>query len=334
MQQKYLKIYNFLLSAILFISLAACHQAEVNEVKAKAGGEVSALVTEKPETQKTVSKINPEKVTAKSILGTYEFNDLQEGNGNINRLIIEDPSEEGAKISIFANFIFPNDEITSVFSTTTQGFGDLKRQILTVDLIDDQGKSCKANISFADGSAIVKTAAQCSFKPSLNRSYKKISPKTITKIDHPEVIARYAEVPYAELANYVDTYNEAYNSIRLDTGQHFIIKDVPVSKVSGTDKGERYRSMPEWIPLVSSTEDVERSDSTTMLVSSDLSKRLKAADLETVSNLRMTAVLISIYGFAEVSRINYVNKIEGLNSNGEVIWTLEGEEPSAINFYQ
>lgn len=334
MQQKYLKIYNLVLSGILFMSLAACHQTEANAVPAEAGGNVSPAVSATPETKKTVSKINPEKVTAKSILGTYEFNDLEEGNGNINRLIIEDPSEQGIKISIFANFIFPNGETTSVFSTTTEGFGDLKRQILTVNLIDDQDKSCKANISFADGAAIVKTSAQCSFKPGLDRSYKKISPKTLIKIDHPEVITRYAEVPYAELSNYVNTYNEAYDSVRLDTGRHFIIKDVPISKVNGTYNGEGYRSMPEWIPLASSTEDEKRSDETTMVVSSELSKRLKAADLETVSAMQMTAVVISIYGFADVSRINYVNKIEGLNSKGEVIWTLNGEEPFAINFYQ
>lgn len=324
-------LYLFTLLATL-LNLIGCQSAQMKSAESSnRPAETNSMP--KPSVSPAGKNKAPSKATHSkpvTVAGTYEHYDYENGSGNINRLIVE-RAGSASGISIFANSIFPNGDGTTVLSTSVEGYPENDRgQTLSIDVFDDQDKKCRANIAFTGETAEVKITGGCSFKTSLTGSYKKISPRTETKIEQTDIIERYPEVPFAELAQYVNTYNQFYKSIRLVTGEHFVIRDVPVTKINGIFTNDHSSDLNKWRKL-NDKDDTDGGVATELYTSPELFNRLKAIDMKNTSTLRITAVIITVHSNFDFYPTSYVTKIEGIDSAGNVIWTENTSEPSRIH---
>jgi len=117
-----------------------------------------------------------------------------------------------------------------------------------------------------------------------------------------------------------------------EVGEEFVIKSVPTEILDIKDRADEFgnKSYKGLYYLQGVTGDGAPSysvlTSKTMLDSIE-----REAEYEPVI-LRMTATIVESKGKFDIYRIPFVTKIEGFNSEGDVIWTAEGEKPSKLNF--
>jgi hypothetical protein len=127
------------------------------------------------------------------------------------------------------------------------------------------------------------------------------------------------QVPFDKLSDFVNDYNK-----RRD-GERLIIRDVPMVKQITHDKTNgMYYFKPD-----------ENGDvGNTFFTSALLAKSLRSHLNSNTASLWVNCTLIQFVGEFDVFRSPFATKIEGLNENGEVIWTVTGPPPVKLKFRQ
>jgi hypothetical protein len=134
--------------------------------------------------------------------------------------------------------------------------------------------------------------------------------------------AKSNNVVYEKLSGYVNDFNKRRN------GECLVVNGVPLfSKIRnaedeyGNHKGLYYLENDKQT-------DVGDSFASSPSLAKDLLPFLK----KDAKSLRVTAVLIQFSDEIETFRSPYATKVEGLDENGQVLWTVTGKPPAKLKF--
>jgi hypothetical protein len=127
------------------------------------------------------------------------------------------------------------------------------------------------------------------------------------------------EVPFNKLSDFVNDFNK-----RRD-GERLTVRDVPgVNQITYEKAYAMYTFKPD-----------ENGDvGNTFFTSPALAKGLRAHLTTDTASLLVSCTLIQFVGEFDVFRSPFATKVEGLNENGEVIWTVTGTPPVKLKFRQ
>jgi hypothetical protein len=127
------------------------------------------------------------------------------------------------------------------------------------------------------------------------------------------------QVPFDNLSDFVNDYNK-----RRD-GERLTIRDVPmVNKITYEKAYAMYIFKP----------DEDGDVGNTFYTSATLAKSLRTHFNSNTASMWVSCTLIQFVGEFDVFRSPFATKIEGLNENGEVIWTVTGSPPVKVKFRQ
>jgi len=126
-------------------------------------------------------------------------------------------------------------------------------------------------------------------------------------------------VGFGKLSDYVNDYPKRRN------GQQLLVSDVPVvEKVTYEKPYKMYVFKPD------PNGDVGNMFFTSAAIAKSLRQNVNSrAVLMTV-----TCVLVEFAGEQDVYRSPFATKIEGINMDGEIVWTVTGPPPSKLKMQQ
>jgi hypothetical protein len=159
-----------------------------------------------------------------------------------------------------------------------------------------------ANLMMTNDSA--KTVARQKPKPSNSICAK---PKTLA---------------YEKFSAYVNDYWKRRN------GECVVVSDVPL--FSGIKNAEDEYGNHKGLYYLENEKQTDVGD--TFPTSAALAKDLLPVLKKEARSLRVTAVLIQFSNEFEVFRSPYAIKVEGLDENGQALWTVTGKPPAKLKF--
>jgi hypothetical protein len=323
------------ISLMLFALVFAAAACGASETKAEpsnraAANEISAQTASEnnfeTKSENVSATENEAQITAASVAGIYKFETYNAGKrqGYVNTLAVE--AKAGGKVNVFfdANYNYPvsDDEETSKMAS---GGGDLTLRgntasgKITEEGDEESGAKCGVTITFAANRATVKTAENCGFNVAIDGVYAKekskpAQPKTAT----------LREIKFEELRDFVNDFDKN------KTGERFVITEVPPNTIADLERADAQgnQSYKGFFYLVA-PEDAETAG---FITTPPLLRDLQANNDREPVGLRVTAVLVQSDGKFDVYRLSFVTKIEGLDADGETIWTATGEQPPKIKF--
>lgn len=180
------------------------------------------------------------------------------------------------------------------------------------------GFACLQTIAAQTGKDVVLIG-----KPFEKKSSNKNSAQSAAKANSPTAVcAKPSNVAYGKLSDYVNDFN------RRRDGECVVVRDVPL--FSGIRNAEdEYGNHRGLYYLENEGEtDVGSSFATSPTLARDLRPFLK----KEAASLRVTTVLIRFSDEFEVFRSPYATKVEGLDENGQVLWTVTGKLPTKLKF--
>lgn len=324
------KIHHHLLLCLLFFTVAftvaACEVRETkagpaNETAAKPEISVEAKTENNPAAEENTPQLNPA-----SLVGTYKFKTYKDGKeGYDNTLEIE--QSKGGKLRVYLTgvYIYQANGAETMKEGSGEGFGTLRGSTLTANVSEEsveeeEAAACRVTITFRGAQATVKQAANCSFNVMLDGVYTKETPQKPIQ----SKTAKLREIKFDELYDFVNEYDKN------KTGERFVITDVPADRIADIQRADSMgnQSYKGYFYLVAP----ENDSSAGFITTPPLLRELQANNDKQPTTLRMTAVLVQSDGKFDVYRLSFVTKIEGLDENGDLLWTASGEEPAKIKF--
>lgn len=318
------KNYNFIYALLILIFFAfGCGFGNI-KAEENAG--------EKPPQSeyKTEEIIEPKKRSndITSVVGTYEYDTETDGEGYDNSMEITKADDGKLFVYISGSYIYKIGETQSFHEAEGKGDATLSGNRADATLVDEAGNPCRARIIFANETADVKIPDSCQFNIALGGVYQKAGAKTDAKTERKKAAetTNSHEISYDKMMDFINDFDAR------KVGDEFVITDVPTEILDKKNRADQFgnQSYKGLFYLEGVTGDDAPSYS--VLTSKAMIESIaREAEYEPVI-LRMTATVVESKGKFDVYRTPFVTKIEGFNSEGDVIWTAIGGKPAKLNF--
>lgn len=273
------------------------------------------------------SALPDQKTDVSSVVGKYDYDTEKDGEGYDNALEVTEADDGKLFIYISGSYIYKIGETQTFKEAEGKGDAVLKGNIANATLVDEAGEPCRATITFKHDTADVKIPDACQFNIALGGVYKKagfknetVEEKTVTEKSN------LSEVRYEKMMDFVNDF-DAHK-----VGEEFIITSAPTELLDKKNPADQFgnQSYKGLFYLEGVTEDDTPSYS--VLTSKAMLESIaREAEYEPVI-LRMTATIVESKGKFDVYRIPFVTKIEGFDSEGNVIWTARCDKPAKLNY--
>ena len=326
-----LTFYGFIF--LVLLGGASCNLAEVKADKSdvsndtKSSASVNASEARASETKKLVTD-NSEQITAQSVVGTYKYETYKNGEGYDNELEIKDAGDGKLYVFLSGSYIYQIGETQSMHEAEGKGDAQLRGSTAIARLVDEEGKNCRATITFAANQATVKIPDTCHFNIALDGVYKRKSSKTNAAENQTGNVktTNLREIDFDQLSDVVNDF-DAHK-----TGERYVIVDVPAAKIGKNSRADGFgnTSYKNLFYLQSTDDDGDVANG--FLTSAALVKSLDANMEYEPASLRVTAVLVESVGKFDVYRLSFVTKVEALSDDGSIMWTATGAEPAKVKF--
>jgi hypothetical protein len=262
-----------------------------------------------------------------SVIGKYDYDTEKDGEGYDNSLEVTAANDGKLFIYISGSYIYKIGETQSMHEAEGKGDATLNGSRADATLVDETGKPCRATIIFKHQTADVKIPDTCQFNVALDGIYKKAGSENKPTRENPnDTKSNLSEVLYDEMMDFINDF-DAHK-----VGEEFIITSAPTELLYVKTPADKFgnQSYKGLFYLEGVTEDDTPSYS--VLTSKAMLESVKReAEYEPVI-LRMTATIVESKGKFDVYRTPFVTKIEGFNSEGDVIWTAVGDKAAKLNF--
>lgn len=126
-------------------------------------------------------------------------------------------------------------------------------------------------------------------------------------------------ITFDKLSDYVDDFHHRR------AGERYIVSGVPMP------------SSIKYVPLYkmySFQADPDGGVTTSFFTSLAAKKVFQPYLSSSTASLRITCTLLEFAGEFDVYRTSFATRIEGIDDNGEVLWTAEGAPPAKVKFRQ
>jgi hypothetical protein len=331
---------NLTFYGFIFLSLmsgAACSLAEVKAGNSSTGSSdaketAAAAVNGSETTSETVTKKliadGDGQTTAQMVAGVYEYDTYKDGGeGYDNSLEIKDAGDGKLYVFLSGSYIYQIGETQSMHEAEGKGDAQLSGNTAIARLVDEEGKNCRATITFAANQATVKIPDTCHFNIALDGVYKRKSSKTNASEKQTSIVkTNLKEIDFDQLSDVVNDF-DAHK-----TGERYVVVDVPATKIGKNSRADGFgnTSYKNLFYLQSTDDDGDVANG--FLTSAALVKSLDANMEYEPASLRVTAVLVESVGKFDVYRLSFVTKIEALSDDGSIMWTATGTEPAKVKF--
>ena len=317
------KNHNFIYALLILAFFA--FGCSFGKIKAEENTSEKNNQTEYQTDEKTI--LPNQKTDVSSVIGKYDYDTEKDGEGYDNSLEITRADDGKLFIYISGSYIYKIGETQSMHEAEGKGDAILSGNRAAATLVDEEGKLCRATIIFRHQTAEVKIPDTCQFNVALDGIYRKVDsennpskPKTENKNSN------LSEISYDKMMDFINDF-DAHK-----VGEEFVITSAPTELLDKKNPADQFgnQSYKGLFVLEGVTEDDAPSYS--VLTSKAMLESLdKEAEYEPVI-LRMTATIIESKGEFDVYRMPFVTKIEGFNSEGDVIWTAVCANPSKLNY--
>lgn len=264
---------------------------------------------------------------ASSIVGTYDYDTEKDGEGYDKSLEVTKANDGKLFINISGSYIYKIGETQSMHEAEGKGDAALKGNRADATLVDETGKPCRATIIFKNKTADVKVPETCQFNVDLGGVYKKVgSENKPTKAKTNNKKSGLSETHYDKMMDFINDF-DAHN-----VGEEFIITSAPTELIYVKTPADKFgnQSYKGLFYLEGVTEDDTPSYS--VLTSKAMLESIKSEMEDEPVILRLTATIVEFKGKFDVYRTPFVTKIEGFDSEGDVIWTAVGDKAAKLNF--
>lgn len=264
---------------------------------------------------------------ASSVVGKYDYDTEKDGEGYDNSLEVTEADDGKLFIYISGSYIYKIGETQSMHEAEGKGDAVLNGNRADATLVDETGKPCRATIIFKNETADVKVPDACRFNVDLNGVYKKVgSENKPSKEKTNNKKSGLSETRYDKMMDFINDF-DAHK-----VGEEFIITSAPTELLYVKNPADKFgnQSYKGLFYLEGVTEDDAPSYS--VLTSKAMLESIeREMEYEPVI-LRLTATIVESKGKFDVYRTPFVTKIEGFNSEGDVIWTAVGDKAAKLNF--
>jgi hypothetical protein len=135
--------------------------------------------------------------------------------------------------------------------------------------------------------------------------------------------SRPSKVAYEKLSGFVNDYDKRR------IGECLLVRNVPLfSEIENAE--DEYGNRKGLYRLIN---DAQTDVGDSFITSPSLAKELRIASKTGAASLRVTCVLVEFIGSSDIYRTPYATKIEGLDENGLVLWTVNGKPPAKLKFH-
>ena len=322
MKYIYHSVYTYALLFLVLLINASCGFANI-----KADGANQSAVENNGDGAATAQSANLEdtpQITAQSVVGTYEYDTYNNGEGYDNSLEITNAG--GGKLNVFlsGSYIYKVGETQSFHEAEGKGEATLRGNTANTILVDEAGKPCRATIIFNKTEANVKIPEACRFNIELNGVYKKAKAQPAEK--QAKTAPKEREISFDALYDFVNDFDN------YKPGERFVITNVPANQIGKNSRADEFGNQSYKNLFYLQPTGDEETVANGFLTSKEMVKSLETnAEIEP-STLRITAVLVESTGKFDVYRTSFVTKVEGLDEDGKAIWTAIGTEPAKVKF--
>lgn len=317
------KNYNFIYALLMLAFFAV--GCSFGKIKAEENTVEKPIQTEYTTEEKT-SLMN-QKTDVSAVVGKYDYDTEKDGEGYDNSLEVTKADDGKLFIYISGSYIYKIGETQSMHEAEGKGDAVLNGNRADATLVDETGKPCRATIIFKHQTADVKIPDTCQFNIALGGVYKKVgSENKPTKEKTDDKTSNLSEVRYDKMMDFINDFDAR------KVGEEFVITSAPTELLYVKTPADKFgnQSYKGLFYLEGVTED--HTPSYSVLTSKAMLESIeKEAEYEPVI-LRMTATIVESKGKFDVYRTPFVTKIEGFNSEGDVIWTAVGGKPAKLNF--
>lgn len=263
-----------------------------------------------------------------SVVGTYDYDTEKDGEGFDNTMKITKADDGRLFVIIEGSYIYKMGETQTFKEAEGKGDAILRGNRAAATLVDEAGKPCRATIIFSRQTADVKIPDSCQFNIALGGVYKKAAAGNQPLKDDESASENkpLREVSYEKMMDFVNDF-DAHR-----VGEEFIITGVPSEILNQKTRADEFgnKSYQGLYYLQGVTDDDMQSYS--VLTTKAMIESLKNEAAYEPVILRMTAVITESRGKFDVSRLPLATKIEGFDSEENVIWTAVGGKPAKLNF--
>jgi hypothetical protein len=323
---------NFTCKLVILLSLAsgaACGSANAKADESPANLDAKSLAKQNKReenlAQQTKLNLQPE-ISAVSVAGSYEYNTVKKGTGYVNSLTVEDKGAGMLHVSLSGSYVYQANGAETFHEASGEGDAKLMGSSAVANITDEDDKICRVTINFMANQAAVKVPAACHFNVALDGVYKKEKPDFAEEQASKPSKAKLTEVAFENLADFLNDFDKH------QPGERFTVRDVPVAKIEGVWRADA-DGKKDYKGLFSMDFNNGGADgSGTFLASKALVRNVQGNGNSETASVRVTAALIETSANGDYSRSVFVVKVEGLDKNGELIWTAEGDEPAKVSF--
>lgn len=317
------KNYNFIYALLILAFFA--FGCSFGNIKAEENTSENQNQTEYKTEEKSV--MPNQKFDASSVIGKYDYDTEKDGEGYDNSLEVTEADDGKLFIYISGSYIYKVGETQSMHEAEGKGDATLNGNRADATLVDEQGKPCRATIVFKHQSADVKIPDVCQFNVALGGIYKKVgSENKPANAKTESKKSKLSEVRYDKMMDFINDF-DAHK-----VGEEFIVTSAPTELLYVKNPADKFgnQSYKGLFYLEGVTEDDTPSYSV-LTSKAMLDSIAKEAEYEPVI-LRLTATIVESKGKFDVYRTPFVTKIEGFDSEGNVIWTAIGDKAAKLNF--
>lgn len=322
------KNYNFMYALLILTFFA--FGCGFGDIKAEETANEKPPQNEYKSEEKSV--LPNQKTDVSTVIGTYEYDTEKDGEGYDNSMEITKADDGKLFVYISGSYIYKIGETQSFHEAEGKGDAVLNGNRADATLVDEAGKLCRARIIFANETADVKIPDTCQFNIALGGVYQKSAAKNNAKNDAKNDSKKMSETSHLRETSYEKVMNYVNDYDARKVGEEFVITDVPTEILNEKSRADEFgnKSYKGFYYLQGVTDDDTPSYS--VLTSKAMIDSIaREAEYEPVI-LRVTATIVESKGEFDINRMAFATKIEGFNSDGDVIWTAIGGKPAKLNF--
>lgn len=331
------KILIFSALLALFLSGSACNLSKVaadgNSANNSAEPASNNSSAENLSASNTAEQKPAEVFTSQTVAGIYHYKTYKPNKGGYdNTLEITDKGSGKLQVALSGSYMRTVDGEETMHEASGEGDAQLTGNTAVAKITPDgDDQSCRVTLDFtATNQVKVTTAKNCNFNVALDGLYikeKTASTKNQTKTANNQP-ANLKKISYSQLEDFINDFQKN------KTGMHFIITDVPAEKISKTERADTNGNKNFKGLYYFQIDDNDTNVATAFIGSTALYKDYVAKVEYEPAKLRVTAVIVEFPGEFDVYRSAFVIRIEGLEEDGKVVWTINGTEPTTLKIRQ
>lgn len=325
MNNRFVNVYLFGLIVLALLFSSACSLGNTETVSRPSDKPANVQDETGP---KTNSNEKPGATGALAVAGTYKYNTVKNDEGYDNSLEIEDKGNGKLHVSLSGSYLYKIEGTPSMHDAGGDGDGELRGNKATIKMTDEVDKPCLVAITFTENQAAVKIPENCHFNVVLEGVYKKSGKNSgpNSSKESASNAPKLREVSFNKLADFVN--DTAHHKV----GESYVITDVPTNRLEKQTRADENGNRSYKGLYYLESNDGGGDVATGLLTSETIVKGINTKIHIKTASLRVTAVLAESNGQFDVYRLSFVTRIEGLEPDGTVIWTLDGGKPAKIKF--